>query len=227
MPQRNVRRYITFTDGTPYSPPPPPPSSTTMSSVVTSRATPTTEAASVSQETKVVRDKDAPIDIDIPDNYVSWTLKNQKERPPMSWDNWWKELNYLSLSILTITPAIAIYGALTQPLRWQTAVFSVFYYFVTGLGELSWLSSRSLVLMTRRYHRWVPPALGPPRIQRVEASSVLPCCGRRRRRRGFNQVVVSRPPRAPPLHRHASRPVQRSRGLLVVPHRLDACQAPP
>ena len=68
---------------------------------------------------------------------MSWTLKNQKARPPITWDNWWKELNYLSLTILTVTPAIAIYGAMTVPLRWQTAVFSVFYYFVTGLGECS------------------------------------------------------------------------------------------
>ena len=77
-----------------------------------------------------------PIDVDTPDNYVAWVLKNQKERPPISWDNWWKELNYLSLAIVTVTPAIAICGALAGvPLRWQTAVFSVFYYFVTGLGE--------------------------------------------------------------------------------------------
>ena len=94
---------------------------------------------SADKSAKVV-DKDTPIDIDIPDNYVSWTIKNQKARPPITWDNWWKELNYLSLTILTVTPAIAIYGAMTVPLRWQTAVFSVFYYFVTGLGELMYSS---------------------------------------------------------------------------------------
>ena len=106
-----------------------------MSSLVNSCAGATTEAASIFQENKVACDKDGPIDIDVPDNYVSWTLKNQKEKPAISWDNWWNELNYLSLSILTITPTIAIYGALTVPLRWQTAVFSVIYYFVTGFGE--------------------------------------------------------------------------------------------
>ena len=109
-----------------------------MSSVVTSRTTPTQEAATLTPPMtppKANDKSDVPIDIDIPDNYVAWTLKNQKARPPISWDNWWKELNYLSLTILTVTPAIAIYGAMTVPLRWQTAVFSVFYYFVTGLGE--------------------------------------------------------------------------------------------
>ena len=114
-----------------------------MSSVVTSRTTPTSEATTLtppmtppqSKSAKAADKSDVPIDIDIPDNYVSWTVKNQKARPPVSWNNWWRELNYLSLTILTVTPAIAIYGACTIPLRWETAVFSVFYYFVTGLGE--------------------------------------------------------------------------------------------
>ena len=105
-----------------------------MSSVLTSLTTRTKEASSVSPA-QAQADKDVPADLNIPDNYVSWTLKNQKARPPITWDNWWQELNYLSLAILTITPSIAIYGALHVPLRWETAVFSVFYYFVTGLGE--------------------------------------------------------------------------------------------
>lgn len=133
-----TERYITRRDGCLFAPSLPP-SQTAMSSVVTSRTTPAAEVATLTppmtppQESKV--DKDVPADLNIPDNYVAWTLKNQKERPPISWDNWWKELNYLSLSVLTITPAIAIWGALNVPLRWQTAVFSVFYYFFTGLGE--------------------------------------------------------------------------------------------
>ncbi|KAI0360555.1 delta 9-fatty acid desaturase protein [Trametes cingulata] len=110
-----------------------------MSSVVDSRTTPVKEAATLTppmtppMESKGLK-SDVPIDIDIPDNYVSWTLKNQKERPPIGWNNWWKELNYLSLTILTVTPSIAIWGAFHVPLMWQTAVFSVFYYFFTGLG---------------------------------------------------------------------------------------------
>ena len=164
-----------------------------MSSVVTSRTTPTKESSPVTppmtsadKSAKVV-DKDTPIDIDIPDNYVSWTLKNQKARPPITWDNWWKELNYLSLTILTVTPAIAIYGAMTVPLRWQTAVFSVFYYFVTGLGEpffrdrvasSTWREKNRELTFFSRYYRWLPPALGAPLVQRVEAAPVFPC-GRR------------------------------------------------
>jgi stearoyl-CoA desaturase (Delta-9 desaturase) len=81
-----------------------------------------------------LRQAEIPADLNIPDNYVDYTLKNTKPLPPITWNNWWKELNYLSLAILTITPAISLYGAFTTKLRWQTAIFAIFYYFVTGLG---------------------------------------------------------------------------------------------
>ena len=75
-----------------------------------------------------------PADLNIPDNYVDHTLKNTKPLPPVNWGNVVENLNYLSLAILTVTPAIALYGAFTTNLDWKTAVFAVFYYFVTGLG---------------------------------------------------------------------------------------------
>ena len=114
-------------------------------SSVESRTTAIKEAATLTppltppMESKALK-SDVPIDLNIPDNYVSWTLKNQKERPPIGWNNWWKELNYLSLTILTVTPAIAIWGAFHVPLMWQTAAFSVLYYFFTGLGTCVRLS---------------------------------------------------------------------------------------
>jgi hypothetical protein len=45
-----------------------------------------------------------------------------------------KRLDWLHVPLLTITPLIALYGLATVPLRWQTLVWSIFYYFVTGLG---------------------------------------------------------------------------------------------
>ena len=80
---------------------------------------------------------DVPIDLDIPDNYVAHTLKTQKPLPPVTWANWYKELNYLSFTILTVTPVIGIIGAMFTPLRWQTFLFAIFYYYVTGLGKLA------------------------------------------------------------------------------------------
>ena len=119
-----------------------------MSSVVDPRATPIitpplTPLQQQQSKASKLDKSEVPADIDIPDNYVSWTLKNQKERPPITWDNWWRELNYLSLAVLTITPSIAIWGAFNVPLRWETAVFSVFYYFFTGLGQFFPITDRS------------------------------------------------------------------------------------
>jgi stearoyl-CoA desaturase (delta-9 desaturase) len=82
-----------------------------------------------------LREAELPADINIPDNYVDHTLKNTKPLPPVTWNNFLRELNYLSLAILTITPSVALYGAFTTKLRWETAAFAVFYYFVTGLGQ--------------------------------------------------------------------------------------------
>jgi stearoyl-CoA desaturase (delta-9 desaturase) len=73
-------------------------------------------------------------DSNIPDNYVSWTLKNQKALPPVRWDNLLHELNWLNVSILTIPPLLAIYGFLNVRLRWETALFAYIYYLITGLG---------------------------------------------------------------------------------------------
>ncbi|KAG5645500.1 hypothetical protein DXG03_005910 [Asterophora parasitica] len=84
-------------------------------------------------EPKLVDDT-VPSDIDIPDNYVAHTLKSQKPLPPFSWKLWYKEINWLSFSILTITPLIGVVGAYYTPLRAKTFWFAVFYYYVTGLG---------------------------------------------------------------------------------------------
>ena len=100
-------------------------------SVMTSVPLSTSEAATVDKDPRA---SELPADLNIPNNYVDYTLKNTKPLPPVTLNNWWKELNYLSLSILTITPTIALYGAFTTKLRWETAIFATFYYFITGFG---------------------------------------------------------------------------------------------
>lgn len=87
--------------------------------------------------TLIKKDDTVPIDINIPDNYVEHTLKSTKPLPPITWDNWYKEINWLSFTILTVTPFIGIVGAYLVKLRWETFLFSIFYYYVTGLGEPS------------------------------------------------------------------------------------------
>jgi len=79
----------------------------------------------------------APEDWDIPDNYVSYTLKTQKSLPPVSWSNYTSELDWPSILVLIGTPIIGLVGAWFTKLRWETALFSVFYYYFTGLGMSS------------------------------------------------------------------------------------------
>jgi stearoyl-CoA desaturase (delta-9 desaturase) len=81
------------------------------------------------------KDPNEPVDLNIPDNYVSHTLRNTKELPPITWDNWHKNVNYLSLTILTVTPLLALIGLFTVPIQKKTFWFSVLYYYITGLGK--------------------------------------------------------------------------------------------
>lgn len=105
---------------------------------------------------------DPPIDINIPDNYVQHTLKSTKPLPPVTLSNFWTELNWLNVAILGITPTIALYGLFTTKLTWQTALFSVLYYYITGLGM-----SPSFVVIGKsvdgvdRYYRRISSTLGP------------------------------------------------------------------
>ena len=89
------------------------------------------EAATID---KGLRAAELPADLNIPDNYVDYTLKNTKPLPPSLGTIGGRNLNYLSLAILTITPTIALYGAFTTKLRWETAIFATIYYFITGFG---------------------------------------------------------------------------------------------
>lgn len=71
---------------------------------------------------------------DMPDNYVAYTLRNVKPLPDVGWDNFWTELNWPHVLALGLTPVIGIVGAYHTRLRWETTLFSIFYYFFTGFG---------------------------------------------------------------------------------------------
>ncbi|KAF8918885.1 hypothetical protein CPB85DRAFT_1249215 [Mucidula mucida] len=75
-----------------------------------------------------------PVDIDIPDNYVFQTLKNTKPLPPITFGNLLSNINWISTIVLLTTPIMGVIGAYSTPLRWQTAVWSVLYYYITALG---------------------------------------------------------------------------------------------
>lgn len=88
--------------------------------------------------TQFVEDPDhIPADANIPDNYVSYTLKHQKALPPVTWENLFQNLNWLHVGILGLTPLLGLTGACYTRLRWETAVWAVIYYYMTGLGLCS------------------------------------------------------------------------------------------
>jgi stearoyl-CoA desaturase (delta-9 desaturase) len=68
------------------------------------------------------------------DNYVAYTVKNTKPLPPVTWSNLLNEINWLSFYILTVPPVVGIVGAFYIKLQWETAIWAVAYYFLTGLG---------------------------------------------------------------------------------------------
>ncbi|KAF8189332.1 delta 9-fatty acid desaturase protein [Pholiota molesta] len=71
-----------------------------------------------------VTEDESPADIHIPDNYVQHTLKTVKALPPLNWLNVPFSASLLSLVLLApCTPRCA-----------GNFFFSIFYYFVTGLG---------------------------------------------------------------------------------------------
>jgi stearoyl-CoA desaturase (delta-9 desaturase) len=129
-----------------------------MSSVPPARSAPTSTVSLIPRTTpkpnadanfqsseKFIEDPEhIPADSNIPDNYVSYTLKNQKALPPITWDNWYTELNWLHFAILAGSPVVGFIGAYHTHLRWETAVWGVVYYYMTGLGTLHPL----LVLVT-------------------------------------------------------------------------------
>lgn len=84
---------------------------------------------------QIVEDPDhLPADANIPDNYVSYTLKHQKALPPVTWENLLENLNWLHVGILGLTPLLGFTGAYYTHLRWETALWAVVYYYMTGLG---------------------------------------------------------------------------------------------
>ncbi|WVR04679.1 hypothetical protein IAU60_001690 [Kwoniella sp. DSM 27419] len=75
-----------------------------------------------------------PSDRHIPDNYVTHTLQKQAHLPPTTLANFWPRIQWISFLVLTLVPITAIYGIFTTAWNTKTAIWSVVYYFITGLG---------------------------------------------------------------------------------------------
>jgi stearoyl-CoA desaturase (delta-9 desaturase) len=83
---------------------------------------------------KPIEPTNTPADQDIPDNYVSHMIQNQKYLPPITWSTLLQNIQWISFLALTVTPALAIYGVFTTERDWRTVAWAITYYFITGLG---------------------------------------------------------------------------------------------
>lgn len=73
-------------------------------------------------------------DSTIPDNYVTATISKQKYLPPVTWKTIIHNIQWISLLAITVTPAFAVYGMFTTSVNLKTVIWSVLYYYFTGLG---------------------------------------------------------------------------------------------
>ncbi|SCV73772.1 BQ2448_6202 [Microbotryum intermedium] len=68
------------------------------------------------------------------DNYVRKVLAKERPLPPITLKTLPQNIQVISTLALTLVPLLAIYGAFTTEVKWQTIMWSVVYYFYTGLG---------------------------------------------------------------------------------------------
>jgi stearoyl-CoA desaturase (delta-9 desaturase) len=67
----------------------------------------------------------------IKNNYVAQTLLNEPELSPITWTNWYKEVNWPQATLLCLEPFVALYGIFTTSVVWQTVAFAIFWYILT------------------------------------------------------------------------------------------------
>ena len=70
------------------------------------------------------------------DKYVDKLIRGAEPRPPVTWSNWHKEVRWFNLSVIVITPLVALYGAVTTHLDARTFWFCAFYYVFNMIGGL-------------------------------------------------------------------------------------------
>jgi len=71
------------------------------------------------------------------DKYVDKLLRNAEPLPPITLSNCYREVRWFNLSVIVITPLVALYGALTTRLDTRTFWFCVFYYVFNMIGASS------------------------------------------------------------------------------------------
>lgn len=53
---------------------------------------------------------------------------------PVTLQNWYRHINWLSTTLVIIIPAFGLYAVRSTPLYRATAIWALVYYFLTGFG---------------------------------------------------------------------------------------------
>ena len=95
------------------------------------------------------------------DKYVDKLLRGAERLPPVTWANWHERIRWFNLSVIVITPLLALYGAATTYLEARTVWFGVVYYVFNMIGGFLLVCSEiiSNFVGTLRNHGWYLPCL--------------------------------------------------------------------
>lgn len=65
-------------------------------------------------------------------------VKEKKDKhiseQPVTLKNWYKHIDWVNVTFVAIIPFFGLIAAFSTPLLWKTAAWTLFYYFLTGLG---------------------------------------------------------------------------------------------
>lgn len=87
------------------------------------------------------------------------------ETPLTLW-NWYKQVAWQNIISIFVLPFLGMLGAFWTSLRWETALLSIAYYFVSGSGIMAGIdseSSRSCLDMLMLFDR-LSPIVVPPLV---------------------------------------------------------------
>lgn len=71
--------------------------------------------------------------LELADVLISAFLTDITEQP-MTWQNWYKHVDWLNTTFIIFVPLLGLVSAYWVPLQTKTAIFTVAYYFYSGLG---------------------------------------------------------------------------------------------
>lgn len=94
-------------------------------------------------------------------SFVQRQLSSAPDRPPLTSQNWTKEIVWFNLIVVTVTPIVSIYGLITTTFCGRTFAFCVAYYLYNMIGVLllyrifpmSDIVEQELLLVCEIYHK--------------------------------------------------------------------------